>query len=554
MRSRRHRNNSTPFSLFSFQDIITGISGIMIFVLLILSLELTVPKKEKDAVEETRKTLFAKDAMEVFEAGELEIANSHTALTKMDMLKLFLKDRAPEIQVEKPKPPPVVVKEEPVPVEPPPVVVKEEPVVENEFQARVLKSSGQYEGVDVRATLIWNNKNDLDLHALTPSNRLIYYGNKKVKGGELDIDKNATRGDPEPVENIIWKNPEEGKYRIFVNLYRKRIPRESTPFQIELSAFGEELYFVGTAVALRQKIHIVTFEVRDGKIQNVERMASSGIEQKKLNELLQASTAQATEEVPEPPPVVEPEPVPVAEPPPVAETKPEPVTKTESVSGVEPLTEPAVEQEVALQETDDEAPLSGDFDNLISLDKEKAQEIRKRLNIFRRSIKSDSEVRETLEKADLQTLNDEIVKFLSQKYFLEAQLNKMNKDPYIHDEELLKDRYIDLNTKVTSLMKKIDLYESANSSNPGLNSIQLLVGGNELDVKLSDGQKMRFSSKAEGLKSFQAWLQGRDAQKDVLEIGIKPSGVATYRQVDKLVELLNFKNITNPVDENMEIH
>ena len=42
MKSRRHKGDSAPFSLFSFQDIITGISGIMIFVLLILSLELTM--------------------------------------------------------------------------------------------------------------------------------------------------------------------------------------------------------------------------------------------------------------------------------------------------------------------------------------------------------------------------------------------------------------------------------------------------------------------------------------------------------------------------------
>jgi len=194
-----------------------------------------------------------------------------------------------------------------------------------------------------------------------------------------------------------------------------------------------------------------------------------------------------------------------------------------------------------------------EFDNLISLDKNKAQEIKKRLNVFRRSIKSDPEVRKALEEKDLEALNEAIVKYLNKKFFLEAQLNKMSKDPYIHDEELLKDRYIQLNKQVTDLMKKINLYESDNSDGLKLTPINIFISDKDLDIKLNDGQNVRFSTSADGIKDFQAWLQSKDPQKDVLMINIKPSGVGVFRKIDDHIELLNFKNLTTPVDENMGV-
>ena len=111
MKSRRHKNGSAPFSLFSFQDIITGISGIMIFVLLILSLELTIPEEKKDAEEETRKTLFAQDPMEVFVAGKLEIANSHTTMTKEELSDLYLEDGVEYFKINEDDLPPTIIDE-----------------------------------------------------------------------------------------------------------------------------------------------------------------------------------------------------------------------------------------------------------------------------------------------------------------------------------------------------------------------------------------------------------------------------------------------------------
>ena len=50
-RGRRNANES-PMSLFSFQDIITSVSGIMIFIVLLLSLEITAPPAQEPEIED----------------------------------------------------------------------------------------------------------------------------------------------------------------------------------------------------------------------------------------------------------------------------------------------------------------------------------------------------------------------------------------------------------------------------------------------------------------------------------------------------------------------
>lgn len=359
MKSRRHNNETSPFSLFSFQDIITGVSGIMIFVLLILSLELTIPEDKKDFEEETRKTLFANDPMEIFLAGKLEIANSHTSMTKEDLVNLYLKNE------------------------------------------------------------------DSHFHDKDKSEHPI---NEKTADGSI---KNT-------------------KSHSMLNTNNQQTDKSNHASETEISFDFSE----------KNIIH------------NDEN---------------------------------------------------NPKTSNEKI------------------------------DNLISLDINKVDEINKRLNVFRRTLKSDPGIRIALKKNTLKNLNDKIIELLSKKYFLEAQLNKMSKDPYIHSEEVLKDRYIQLNKKVTELMKKIHLYEIDNSSNLTLKPVIILVSSVNLDVKLSDGQKLNFGTSTDGLKDFQTWLQSRDPQKDVLMISIKPSGVAIYRKIDEYIDFLNFKNLTTPVDENMGV-
>lgn len=110
---------------------------------------------------------------------------------------------------------------------------------------------------DITASLIWNDPSDLDLYAEIEKGggkkEVIYYGNKKAYNGHLDVDMNvADKGKGfslHPVENIYFKNPLGGKYRIFVrNAGTKTDPKRwpgftnakrKIPFKVFLNRGGK---------------------------------------------------------------------------------------------------------------------------------------------------------------------------------------------------------------------------------------------------------------------------------------------------------------------------
>lgn len=123
--------------------------------------------------------------------------------------------------------------------------------IDAEIKQRVQAAGGLYEGVDVRASLLWNNRNDLDLHVIPPSGEEIYYAHKKAAcGGWLDVDMNVRGETTKPVENIRWAKGEapRGRYKVFVQNYAfKERTREPTPFKVEIEINGQVKHFEGVA-------------------------------------------------------------------------------------------------------------------------------------------------------------------------------------------------------------------------------------------------------------------------------------------------------------------
>jgi hypothetical protein len=122
--------------------------------------------------------------------------------------------------------------------------------IDAEMRRRVESAGGKHEGTVIRATLMWNNRNDLDLHARTPSGQHIYFGYKHAScGGYLDVDMNVGGETTKPVENIRWANvrPPHGRYLFQVHHFRTHDSRRTpTPFTVELEVGGRAYKYEGS--------------------------------------------------------------------------------------------------------------------------------------------------------------------------------------------------------------------------------------------------------------------------------------------------------------------
>ncbi len=157
-----------------------------------------------------------------------------------------------------------------------------------EISSRLSRAGGQTG--QIRATLIWNNRNDLDLHMITPTGEEIFYGNSlSASGGQLDVDMNVNGETTKPVENIFWSihsDPPEGPYEVFVRNYGYHEPlRGETEFIVDLKFGSETSRFEGTVKGTGQRSDVVAFRfnyatdtVRKAEIYQIaEQYGSLGI-------------------------------------------------------------------------------------------------------------------------------------------------------------------------------------------------------------------------------------------------------------------------------------
>jgi len=135
-----------------------------------------------------------------------------------------------------------------------------------EFSSRLTQAGAQ--SGDVRVSLIWNNRNDLDLHVITPRGEEIYYARSRDStGGMLDVDMNVRGESTKPVENIFWGTggTPEGTYKVIVqNFAFHESDRTPYPFQVEIKNGSQYSHFEGTVsgTGRSSNVEVTSFEYR----------------------------------------------------------------------------------------------------------------------------------------------------------------------------------------------------------------------------------------------------------------------------------------------------
>ncbi len=125
---------------------------------------------------------------------------------------------------------------------------------------------------DIRATLIWNNTNDLDLYVQEPSGETVYYGRRRSStDGQLDVDMNVRGETNKPVENIFWPEGQapSGRYRVFVqNFSYNEENHDRFPFTVEIKNGNEitsyELAIEGTGEDSRVEVAEFDYQTAEG--------------------------------------------------------------------------------------------------------------------------------------------------------------------------------------------------------------------------------------------------------------------------------------------------
>lgn len=140
--------------------------------------------------------------------------------------------------------------------------------VDAEMRRRVTAAGGNVDDVDIRATLMWNDRTDLDLSVEGPQGR-VWFRARRVRDGWLDVDMNVCGETTEPVENIRWakgKAP-DGLYAVMVNLFSWHGSHgHDVPFSLELELFGQVHTVKGSVGSHLRTVGPFAFEVKGGRV------------------------------------------------------------------------------------------------------------------------------------------------------------------------------------------------------------------------------------------------------------------------------------------------
>jgi hypothetical protein len=143
--------------------------------------------------------------------------------------------------------------------------------VTDSIKEKVKRAGGNTDNARLRVSLAWHNYDDLDLHARCPDGH-VHFMNKR---GILDVDMNAgDRQSKEPVENLSWKKPSEGKYSILVDQFHRR-ETEDVGFELQVEYDGVVTNYAHLKAATEKHKLCLKFELKDGKM--VDLVATPGL-------------------------------------------------------------------------------------------------------------------------------------------------------------------------------------------------------------------------------------------------------------------------------------
>lgn len=112
--------------------------------------------------------------------------------------------------------------------------------ITDSIKERVKKAGGKVDGY-MRVSLSWFNRDDLDLHVVTPNSEICFHSRlDNVSKGILDVDMNIHGESSTPVENVTWANRNtitSGLYKVFVQNFTKRETKD-VGFEIEFEING----------------------------------------------------------------------------------------------------------------------------------------------------------------------------------------------------------------------------------------------------------------------------------------------------------------------------
>jgi hypothetical protein len=129
-----------------------------------------------------------------------------------------------------------------------------------------VKRAGGNTGAPLRVSLAWFNKDDLDLHSVSPHGH-VFFADRK---GILDVDMNAGMATSrEPVENQSWDAPKDGLYKIVVNQYNQRETID-TGFTLEVECNNGEVNQWHYARPVKGQIECMQFRVVKGRVERME--------------------------------------------------------------------------------------------------------------------------------------------------------------------------------------------------------------------------------------------------------------------------------------------